>query len=84
MTTKIIAISAVLAAVAMLAGVVATTPIYADESETEKESETKQRATGSGWTDIDQCADNLIDSQQGPSGISFSGGECIDNDTPTP
>jgi hypothetical protein len=44
MTTKLIAIAAILAAVVMLAGIVATNPmtaVYADESETETELKCK-------------------------------------------
>jgi hypothetical protein len=64
MTTKLIAIAAILAAVVMLAGTVATNPmtaVYADESETESELKCKGTANVSGQS----SAANFISCQIG-------------------
>jgi hypothetical protein len=74
MNNKMLTIGAVLVAT-LIGGTFATTPIYADESETETEINVKQRATGSGETDIEQCSDSAIGSTQ-----SEIGGECKEND----
>jgi hypothetical protein len=83
MSTKLMTIAAILA-VAMIAGVFAAiTPItaaYADESETETDIKNELRATGSGEAHISQCAENLIESQEGPNDI-LAGNECTDDDT---
>jgi Na+(H+)/acetate symporter ActP len=75
MSNKTLAIGAVFIT-ALIVGIFATTPIYGDESETKSEINVKQEATGSGNTDIEQCADSAIGSTQ-----SEIGGECKENDS---
>ena len=68
MTSKIIAIAAVLATATMLAGIDSTIPItaaYSDESETESNLKCK----GSGTTSGQSSVDNSISCDQGPGGI---------------
>jgi hypothetical protein len=68
MTPKIITIGAILAAVAMLAGIVSTIPItsaYSDEGETES----NLKCNGSGTTSGQSSVDNSISCDQGSGGI---------------
>ena len=79
MNQKTIAIAAVLMA-AVLTAVFATSPLaYAesgDESETNTDQSVKQKNTGSGYSNNNNCAENLIQSDT-------SDDECNDNNQPS-
>jgi hypothetical protein len=52
---------------------------YADESETSTDQEVKQKNVGSGDSNNNNCAENLIDSE----GQGGSPNDCTDNNQPS-
>jgi uncharacterized membrane protein len=77
MNQKTIAIAAVLMAAALTAAF-ATPLAYADESETSTDQEVKQKNVGSGDSNNNNCAENLIDSE----GQGGSPNDCTGNNQP--
>jgi hypothetical protein len=83
MNQKTIAMAAVLMA-AVLTAIFATSPLaYAggdgDSSETSTDQEVKQKNVGSGDSNNNNCAENLIDSE----GQGGSPNDCTDNNQPS-
>ena len=73
MNQKTTAIAAVLIAAA-LTGTLSTAPmiVYADESDTDTDQETNQENTGSGFSNNNNCAENLIQSDTSDDDCQFN------------